>query len=87
MKRSKSKLQFVVITRDLSDNSKAEILADFAHYPIVQCYTSEELEKFFRVRNAKILGFQKSGLAKSIYAELKAHRINKPATAAKVEPG
>ncbi|MBI2928934.1 MAG: hypothetical protein HYY24_24995 [Verrucomicrobia bacterium] len=85
LQRSKSRLQFVLITRDLSDNSKAGILADFAHYPIVQCYTTEELEQFFRVKGTKVIGFQKSGLAKSLYAELKEHRINKPAAEAKVE--
>ncbi len=85
LQRSKSRLQFVLITHDLSDSSRADILADFAHYPIVQCYTTEELEKFFRVTGAKVIGFQKSGLAKSIYAELKEHRINKPRTKAEVE--
>ena len=78
--RSKSRLHFVLITQDLSENSRAEILSNFAHYPIVQHYTSEELEKFFGIKGAKVIGFEKSGLAQSLYAELKAHRINKPAT-------
>ena len=34
LQRSKSRLQFVLITRDLSESSKADILAGFAHYPI-----------------------------------------------------
>jgi len=76
--RSRSKLHFVLITRDISENSRAEILADFAHYPVVQHYSTEELEKFFGIKEAKVLGFQKSGLAQSIYAELKEHRINQP---------
>jgi hypothetical protein len=74
--RSKSRLHFVLITRDLSENSRAEILSDFAHYPVVQHYTAEELEKFFGIKGAKVIGFEKSGLAQSIYAELKEHRIN-----------
>ena len=77
--RSKSKLHFVLITRDLSETSRAEILSDFAHYPVVQHYTEEELEKFFGVKGAKVIGFEKSGLARSLYAELKEHRINRPA--------
>jgi len=77
--RSKSKLHFVLITTDLSENSRAEILSEFSHYPIVQHYTSEDLEKHFRIQAAKVIGFEKSGLAQSIYAELKQHRINKPA--------
>jgi hypothetical protein len=74
--RSKSRLHFVLITRDLSENSRAEILSDFAHYPVVQHYTAEELEKFFGIKGAKVIGFEKSGLAQSLYAELKEHRIN-----------
>ena len=76
--RSKSKLHFVLLTCDLSDNSRAAILSDFEHYPVVQHYTSQDLEKFFGIKGAKVIGFQKSGLAQSIYAELKQHRINKP---------
>jgi len=74
--RSKSRLHFVLITRDLSENSRAEVLSDFAHYPVVQHYTAEELEKFFGIKGAKVIGFEKSGLARSVYAELKEHRIN-----------
>jgi hypothetical protein len=76
--RSKSRLHFVLITRDISENSRAEILSNFAHYPVVQHYTAEELEDFFDIRGAKVVGFEKSGLAQSIYAELKEHRINRP---------
>jgi ribosomal protein L7Ae-like RNA K-turn-binding protein len=77
LRRSKGKLHFVLITRDISENSRAEILRDFGHYPVVQHYTPEDLEKFFGIKKAKVVGFQKSGLAQSIYAELKQHRINK----------
>ena len=76
--RSKSKLHFVLITSDISEQSRAEVLADFAHYPVVQHYTSEELERFFGLKGTKVIGFEKSGLAQSIYAELKQHRLNKP---------
>ena len=76
--RSKSKLHFVLITHDLSETSRAEILSDFRHYPVVQHYTAEELEQFFGIKGAKVIGFAKSELAQSLYAELKQHRINKP---------
>lgn len=76
LRRSKRKLHFVLITTDLSENSRTEILSDFAHYPVVQRYTSEDLEKFFKVHGAKVIGFEKSGLAQSLYAGLKAYRIN-----------
>ena len=76
--RSKSKLHFVLITTDISAGSRAEILADFTHYPVVQKYTSPDLEKFFGVKGAKVVGFAKSGLAQSIYAEMRESRINRP---------
>lgn len=78
LRRSKSKLHFVLITDDLSEQSRKEVLSEFAHYPIVQRYTSADLEQFFRLRGTKVLAFAKSGLAQSIYAEMKEHRINKP---------
>jgi hypothetical protein len=74
--RSKSRLHFVLITTDLSEASRDEIVNDFRHYPVVQRYTSADLEGFFGIKGAKVIGFQKSGLAQSIYAELKSHRIN-----------
>jgi hypothetical protein len=76
LRRSKSKLHFVLITTDLSENSRGEILSDFSHYPIVQKYTPAELAKFFNIKGAKVVGFAKSGLAQSIYAEMKEFRIN-----------
>ena len=78
LRRSKSKLHFVLITTDISEGSRAEILADFSHYPVVQKYTSSDLDKFFGVKVAKAVGFAKSGLAQSIYAEMKESRINRP---------
>jgi len=68
----------VLITHDLSEKSRAEVLSDFVHYPVVQHYTSAELDTFFAIKGAKVIGFAKSGLAQSIYAELKQYRINKP---------
>src|SRR5215831_4190191 len=72
--RTKSKLQFVLITTDISENSRAEILSEFAHYPVVQHYQTEDLEHHFGLKGAKVIGFAKSGLAQSLYAELKQHR-------------
>lgn len=76
--RSKSQIHFVLVTTDLSENSRQQILSDFAHYPVVQHYTAADLETFFQIKNAKVVGFKKSGLAQSIYAELKEFRLNKP---------
>ena len=76
--RGKRRLQFVLITTDLSEPRRKEVLSDFAHYPVVQRYTAAEVEHFFGLKGAKVLGFAKSGLAQSIYAEMKQHRFNKP---------
>lgn len=76
--RKRSKLQFVLITTDLSEGSQERILQDFAPYPIVRHYEEADLLHYFGVRGAKVLGFVKSGLSKSIYAALKPYRLNKP---------
>ncbi len=86
LRRRKSKLHFVLIADDMTENVRAEILRDFAHYPVVQHYTAADLEKFFGITGAKTIGFAKSGLAQSIYAELKQHRVNRPMTPAKPQP-
>ena len=78
IRRSKSKLHFVLITRDISENSREEMLKTFMHYPVVQHYTEAELEEHFGLKGTKVIGFKKSALAQTIYAGLKPHRINKP---------
>jgi hypothetical protein len=78
IRRSKSKLHFVLVTRDISDNSRQEMLNTFRHYPVVQHYTAADIEEHFALKGTKVIGFKKSALAQSIYAELKPHRINKP---------
>jgi hypothetical protein len=77
LRRSKSKLHFVLITRDISETSRDEILLDFVHYPVVQEYSTKQLEQFFGIKGAKVIGFEKSELAQSIYAGLKESRIVK----------
>ena len=76
--RSKSNLHFVLITDDLSENGRDQVLSDFSYYPIVQHYTSADLGEFFGLKGTKVIGFGKSTLAQSIYAQLKEYRLNKP---------
>jgi hypothetical protein len=78
LRRNKSHLHFVLIATDIIANHREEVLADFKHYPVVQHYTAADFERLFKIKGAKTIGFAKSELAKSIYAELKAHRINQP---------
>ncbi|MDR0842870.1 MAG: hypothetical protein LBP68_05550, partial [Acidobacteriota bacterium] len=56
--RSLSHLQFILITDDISENSRKEILHDFRHYPVVQRYTTEELATFFNLTGTKVVGFK-----------------------------
>ena len=78
LQRYKSDLHFVLVTTDLSASARAEVLESFAHYPVVQHFTSGELEALLGLKGEKVIGFGKSTLAQSIYAELKPDRINKP---------
>ena len=78
LRANRGKLHFVLITEDIAEASQEEVLRDFTHYPVVQHFTAADLEKFFNVKGAKAVGFLKSGLAQSIYAELKPFRINRP---------
>jgi hypothetical protein len=78
--RSKGQLHFVLLTTDISEKSRERMIEEFSYYPVVQRWSSADLETFFGVKGAKVVGFRKSGLAQSIYAELKAFRVNKPVT-------
>lgn len=78
LRANKGKLHFVLITTDIAEANRQEVLDFFTHYPVVQHFTPADFEKFFNVKGAKAVGFLKSTLAQSIYAELKMYRINQP---------
>ena len=78
LRKNKSRLHFALIATDIIANHREEVLADFKHYPVVQHYTAADFERLFQIKGAKTVGFAKSELAKSIYAELKTFRINEP---------
>jgi ribosomal protein L7Ae-like RNA K-turn-binding protein len=78
LRANRGKLHFVLITEDIGEANREEVLRDFTHYPVVQHFQAADLEHFFNVKGAKAVGFLKSGLAQSIYAELKEYRLNKP---------
>ena len=80
LQRLKRKLHFVLVTTDISEHSRDAVLEDFAHCPVVQHYSSDDLERFFGLKNARVVGFKKSTLAQSIYGELKQYRIGAPRT-------
>lgn len=70
LRRSRNRLQFIWITEDLSENSRREILADFAGLPVVQAGQCSEFEDWFGLRNTKVIGLRKSSLAVGILRHL-----------------
>jgi hypothetical protein len=77
--RKKGRLHFLLITTDISENSREEMLKAFSDYPVVQHYTSSDVERLLALHNTKVVGFEKSTLSASIYKGLREFRINRPA--------
>jgi hypothetical protein len=65
------KLEFVLIATDLAARSRSELEHKLGEVPYFICYTSAELQQFFSIPGAKVLGFKKSDIARSIRRELK----------------
>ncbi|HEY4417185.1 MAG TPA: hypothetical protein VGO57_15960 [Verrucomicrobiae bacterium] len=78
VRRGKSHLHFVLIATDIIAGHREEVLVENKHYPVVQHFTAADFVRLFKIEGAKTVGFAKSELAKSIYAELKSYRINAP---------
>ncbi len=72
---SRKHLQFILITHDLSTQSRRKVLQDYPHHPIIEHYRSEDLLHHFGLQGTKILGFKKSALAQSLLRELHAHQL------------
>ena len=75
LRRCRNRLQFVWITEDLSENSRREILADFAGVAIVQAGSCSEFEEWFGLRNTKVIGLRKSSLGVGILRHLEARSV------------
>lgn len=73
--RRRHQLHFILMTRDISENSRKEILYKFRPYPIVHFGVSEEICRLLGIHNAKVIGFTKGGLSQSLYRCLKSYRI------------
>ena len=70
MARLGGKLGFVVITRDLSANSRKEALQRYA-CPIAEWGTPAEMKALFGLDNAKIVGFLAHPLSKKLFEDFK----------------
>ena len=73
----RNQLAFLIVTEDLSDNSRREVLRDFP-CPIYQALTTEQVETLFQFHNTKLLGFARSALSAQIQKLLKGHRLVAP---------
>ena len=69
--RSQKHLAFVLMTTDLSANSKAELLPKLTACPIIHALASEDLHRLFRLRGTKVVGFKKSSLATKLLSLLR----------------
>jgi hypothetical protein len=76
------KLEFVLIATDLAPRSRAELEFKLREVSKFVCYSSAELQQFFGIPGAKVLGFKKSDIARSIRRELQESKA--PPAAAEV---
>ncbi len=65
--RMASKLEFVIVTTDATDNTADEI-AHSVHCPLLRVLTSEELHRLFGLENCRVAGFKKSSLSAQMHA-------------------
>ncbi|MBQ7651376.1 MAG: Gfo/Idh/MocA family oxidoreductase [Victivallales bacterium] len=76
LEQVKNRLAFMLITTDLSENSRKKILEEFS-CPIYQCLTSGDIEELFEFKGTKVLGFRRSPLSVSVLPELKEFLIER----------
>ena len=83
LRSRRKKLQLLIITSDLSENSRQSIAKDFPTVKVVEALSTDEIERHFGFRGAKVIGFLRSPIAVSILREYNA--IAKAARAAEAD--
>lgn len=76
LRRSQKKLLFVWISTDLSANSRHDVLKWFPTLPVVECGTVDDFACWFGCSNTKIVGLQRSSIARSVLDRLRDFRIS-----------
>jgi ribosomal protein L7Ae-like RNA K-turn-binding protein len=69
------KIQFVLITTDISERSRREVFEMCTEVPVIALLTTAEVEHHFGLENTKIVGFLKSPIGKSLLAEMRGHIV------------
>ena len=69
--REQKRLLFVMVCTDLSGNSRREIAQRITQIPVLERYSSAEIEQLAHLPNTKIIGFKKSPLSQRIFSLLK----------------
>ena len=73
----RNQLAFALVTEDISENSRREVLRDFP-CPVYQALTAEQVDSLFHFHNTKLLGFARSALSAQIQKLLKGRRLVAP---------
>ena len=76
--RMRKRLAFVIMTRDLADNSRREMLRRLEGVQVVHALTAPDLERLFGLGNTKVVGFSRSTLATSLLRALREAEISAP---------
>ncbi len=69
--REQKRLLFVLVCTDLSGNSRREIAQRVTQIPVLERYSSAEIEQLAHLPNTKIIGFKKSPISQRIFSLLK----------------
>ena len=72
---ARKRIQFVLVTTDISARSRREIVGECEGIPMIEYMVTDEVELHFGMENTRIVGFLKSPIAKSLMDELSAHRF------------
>ena len=66
----KNRLQFLLVTEDISANSLGQLLRDFS-CPVYKAMTMSDIERYFGFHGTKVLGFRRHPLSGQAQAALK----------------
>ncbi|MBP1583984.1 MAG: hypothetical protein J6866_08515 [Victivallales bacterium] len=73
------RLAFLLLTTDISENSRDKFLNAFP-CPVFQALTTDEISRLFGYQGTKALGFRRSSLSVALLKTLSPYRIHKPET-------